>query len=548
MRNILKLWWLARQLSNKNNDWRVRQRAVEKLGNLYDTRAVELLAKALNDKSVRLAAVIALGKLGGVGLVKPQDKSHACNDATGEAKQLLDKLVVEPLIIALSCREDVELQRTTAIILGELGDVRAVEPLIKLLKNSFSHEADAAALALGKIGDVRAVEPLIQYLKEMGSTAAEEALGNIGDVRAVEPLILLLEHFNESVRRAVVVALGILGDARSVVPLISMLGDGNRDVRMAASESLSKLGQPMWEKWVRGDKEDWKRLAEAHEQSSAEPLIKALDDENSDVRVAAAEALGILGDAENVATLIRRIQVENDKIVLQSIIQALGELRDVHSAECLVDVLTYGSREICQDAAGALVKISAKALGCPEKGSYLINIFFNAVVEEIEQYSAAMKWEKVPIFSGIFHTLGEEKWSHLLEGDRGAVLKNLTNCGNLRLERASRNAIIYDLTKNLYSNSYDTRLATARELIAYYQSGAWAWDVNWHNISSKIKSPHQDHNLGRRHDDSYWPPGCLGSDAHTDHNYSGVHTDDGIGLDFPEKPPSDSGNDKVPDF
>ncbi len=45
--------------------------------------------------------------------------------------------------------------------LGELGDVRAVEPLLQRLGGSYGYVRRAACEALGKLGDPRAIEPLV---------------------------------------------------------------------------------------------------------------------------------------------------------------------------------------------------------------------------------------------------------------------------------------------------------------------------------------------------------------------------------------------------
>jgi HEAT repeat protein len=92
--------------------------------------------------------------------------------------------------------------KDAAIELGEIGDSRAVEPLIKALGDKDEYVREAATKALGMIADVRAVEPLIEVLwdedqlvhpSEYVRYYAAEALGNIGDTRAVEPLIKLLK-------------------------------------------------------------------------------------------------------------------------------------------------------------------------------------------------------------------------------------------------------------------------------------------------------------------------------------------------------------------
>jgi hypothetical protein len=128
--------------------------------------------------------------------------------------------------------------------LGEIGDSRAVEPLIKMLGDVGPHVRESATKALGKIGDTRAVEPLIKALgDEMGYVRwpAAEALGVIGDARAVEPLIGVLSDDDWRVRRHAAEALGKIGDARAVEPLNKVLKDEKEHVRKYAKEALEKL-------------------------------------------------------------------------------------------------------------------------------------------------------------------------------------------------------------------------------------------------------------------------------------------------------------------
>ena len=47
-----------------------------------------------------------------------------------------------------------------------VGDERAVEPLIEVLKDEDGHIRSGAAWALGKIRDKRAEEPLVEALKD----------------------------------------------------------------------------------------------------------------------------------------------------------------------------------------------------------------------------------------------------------------------------------------------------------------------------------------------------------------------------------------------
>ena len=89
---------------------------------------------------------------------------------------------VEKLIEALRYKKDSNVCRAAARALGNIGDARAVEPLIALLRDRDRDVCKAAAEALEKIGEP-AVEPLVAALKDPWGPVrqhAAELLGKIG--------------------------------------------------------------------------------------------------------------------------------------------------------------------------------------------------------------------------------------------------------------------------------------------------------------------------------------------------------------------------------
>ena len=132
-------------------------------------------------------------------------------------------------------------------------------PLCKGLKHDNFIVRLVTTKALGMIGDVQAVEPLIKLLKDDDSgpkgvreywgtfdvsRSALKALGKIGDTRALEPLIKVLEEGNEWNRPAAAKALGKIGDKRAVKPLVKILNNQIFDVHQATLKALSRLGHP----------------------------------------------------------------------------------------------------------------------------------------------------------------------------------------------------------------------------------------------------------------------------------------------------------------
>ena len=197
-----------------------------------------------------------------------------------------------------------------------------------------------------EIGDERAVEPLIQALKDKDSDVREvaaEVLVKIGEP-AVEPLIRALKDENQFVRWGAAMALGEIGDKRAVEPLINALKDEDSDVRMEAAEALDqmgwkpgyatekayylvakkewdeavKLGEPAVEPLINALKSRWEAAAAEAlvkiGEPAVEPLIHALKDEDSDVRAAAAMALGKIGDERAVEPLTEALEDESYQV------------------------------------------------------------------------------------------------------------------------------------------------------------------------------------------------------------------------------------------
>ena len=81
-----------------------------------------------------------------------------------------------------------------ARVLGEMGDSKAVDPLIDVLKNDKNGSVRLyAARALGELGDCKATEHLIESLREDRNVdvrvRAARALGRLGGKIVVEPLV-----------------------------------------------------------------------------------------------------------------------------------------------------------------------------------------------------------------------------------------------------------------------------------------------------------------------------------------------------------------------
>jgi|TARA_B100001971_G_scaffold19617_1_gene15267 hypothetical protein len=140
-------------------------------------------------------------------------------------------------------------EKAAIAVIEKFGGDQAVDALAGLLGSNLGIN-EVVADALGTLGDVRAVEPLIGVLRN-DSKAVVRALGILGDARAVGPLIGPLERIFDSYRsyysrqdpNVFIEALVKLGDEKAIKPLVRGLDNerlGARE-RTNIAEAISSL-------------------------------------------------------------------------------------------------------------------------------------------------------------------------------------------------------------------------------------------------------------------------------------------------------------------
>jgi HEAT repeat protein len=292
------------------------------------------------------------------------DISYKRQAAVEALSKIEDARVVHPLLSALK-DEDRNVRSAAIDGLASMGDTRAVEPLARLLKSSDLSLKARAAEALGKLGE-SAVIPQISLLLQDGNwevrNAAINALGRLKAVEHLDALGATLKDADREIREAGIKALGQLGDAKAIAYLVPALIDDQESVRKNAAAVLVKLDR------------HWGQTPAARQVIPV--LRNALKHKEYRIRQAAADVLEKLGEIQrtsdrdeiNTTPLLQRRRREAREILCQMLgdydrdlrlaaAEGLGRLGDPQGAEALAVMLTDSDHWVCRAAAKSLKEL-----------------------------------------------------------------------------------------------------------------------------------------------------------------------------------------------
>ena len=233
----------------------VRSRAALALGKMGESEAIRPLLDALTDPEdeVRSAACLALGyfkdpsTFDDITNVLLDDPKIEVRQAAARALGNTGHPAALPYLMEALHDSYWWYEREYAagdlLLAIEKMGMAAVQPLIEALKDKEGTVRKFAAILLGKLGDPRAIEPLGMALydlhHEVGKVSAE-SLARFG-VPSLEVLVEALSHPEMWIRIHSIAALSQIRDPRVTPFLLEMLNDPERDVKKEVIQSLGNL-------------------------------------------------------------------------------------------------------------------------------------------------------------------------------------------------------------------------------------------------------------------------------------------------------------------
>ncbi|MDT3777070.1 HEAT repeat domain-containing protein [Nitrospira sp. MA-1] len=195
-------------------------------------------------------------------------------EETEQEEELVEEQVKDEIDIQIDLLNDPEwvVRREAVTTLGEMGDERCIEPLVRCLRDGDWQVRDAAVEAIAMIGSP-AVDLLLRYIRDYDARKSViKALGKINDERVLDPLISMLhndefkddatwalaelgqpavgrlleclKNQDEVIRKQAILALGEIRDSSSVDLLMEGLQDPDWFIRLSSAAALEKIGDP----------------------------------------------------------------------------------------------------------------------------------------------------------------------------------------------------------------------------------------------------------------------------------------------------------------
>ena len=355
--------------------------------------------------ATQAAAIQTLGLLKSEEAVQPLIKGLANEELQAQVLAALVEMrgVAVPLMLDTLKNGTDETRIRIADALGQIGDRRAIEPLIEALNNDPHKEVKAlAATALGNMRTRRAVPALTEALTYDDTTAtnAATALGKI-DVAtedAVQKLIIMAlgKQMRETLRLAAIDALWQLKPVEATQPMLLLVfsDETSPSIRANAVKVLSRIKAPettptlLWvlstqfdeiSEFQRHMKRQYKTLDALRTQVESFQLEWTVDYPRANyrtwgelkpipslVRSEVAHALGIIKGDTVIEPLIRALEDDARATVRQNAAWALGEIKGDAATTALITALKKDKQGVVrQESAIALGKIKGQRVVDP---------------------------------------------------------------------------------------------------------------------------------------------------------------------------------------
>lgn len=331
--------------------------------------AATLEAAHAQNPMARAAAAIALGSFRATKGIEPlveltKDANTFVQSNAAFALQFAKgNAMAGDALLALVDATNADVLENVVVALGLIGEKRARNQLLSLLKHPDVVIVSAVLRALPELEDPSIVPAIVMCLEDNNDRIRSQALAaiaRIGDKSAVPALTNHLStEQNLDILQEVAQVLGRLGDEETLATLKTLntslpgimiaqlqLGDDaalQHFLKMIRSHDIKNRLDAIW------------AFSGFHDTRAVPPLIGALVDGEWEVRSEAALALGQLKAQQASRALIELLGSDEMPAVRESAAYALGAIESQRGTKALIHALQYDDAEVVRSAAAASI-------------------------------------------------------------------------------------------------------------------------------------------------------------------------------------------------
>jgi HEAT repeat protein len=352
--------------------------AADALGGIGDGRTVPALGRLATgtDAWRAIAAIVALGRLGDEAALPhlhAAARDELRRSAVANAVGALGSTAGFELLREIESHADGTLRRQVHTAAAKLVSRESGDPVPDWLRRSvqgreqelqkqlLTTTSEEAARLLGIAGTPAAARVLTAAISQPhAEPAAAAGLALLPPEVATPAILDAMPAAQPACRAALLLALPAPREAETADRVAHWLGDEHDVVRTAAAESVARgpdeIVQPVLLAALahpsrrRGAVIALGRLGAAR----CDPLAALLDDDDAEVRLAAAEGLARCASAEVAEQVAARLHVETDRRVLRALMHAVAHTRGPTAVEALAGWLRHDEPALRFDAARAL--------------------------------------------------------------------------------------------------------------------------------------------------------------------------------------------------
>ncbi len=344
------------EIDSKNLNFAAKKQVIKSFRAQEDKVACKSIIEFLYDenKSIQEFAMDALIQIGNKEVIESLLPLLQNNDVKfrNTAMEIIREIAFDKIFLLTPLLHDSSepIRIYVADLLGLVGNIEAINPLISCLQDPSANVRSSAVAGLGKISNEKAIEAIEKLMEKEEELwvifSAIKSLEHIGGKKSIQILIKFLEQENEFILSAAIESLGEIGDMETIHSILKKMPSPSENIIERINAAFMSIVQRQncsipEEYWTdlisffilcaKSQVNIWTRfraiefLGKLQTKESLPTLAEIAQNAPPMLKIAAARAMGNIGGQESkkILTLFTKSDDPNIKEVAEESLKRL---------------------------------------------------------------------------------------------------------------------------------------------------------------------------------------------------------------------------------